>query len=89
MIGRAKTSARQRCRFSDGCSRAGFEPRSWGGIVYDCSRPLTLGSEQSSINTDRAERLKSGAESTLGDNANFGAPRFSPYRPWGPPSHLT
>ena len=72
MIGRAKTSARQRCRFSAGRSRAGFEPKRWGGLVYDCSRPLTIVSKQSSINIAHTQRLKSGAESTLPDSGNLG-----------------
>ena len=82
MIGRAKTLARQRCRLSDGCSRAGFEPRRRGGVVHDCSRHLTIDSKRSSINADRTERLKSGAEPTVRDNGSLGAPRFSPYPAW-------
>jgi hypothetical protein len=80
MIGRAKTSARQRCSFSGGFSRAGFEPCRAGGCSRDCARIPILGSRQPATNAGSTERLKSGAELMLLHGRALGAPRFSPYQ---------
>jgi hypothetical protein len=69
--------------------RAGFEPRRGRDLGLDFVRIQTLGSRRSSINADRTERLKSGAEARLEITVILGAPRFSPYQPWATHHSLT
>jgi hypothetical protein len=55
-----------------GPDRAGFEPRRGRDLNPDCARIQTLVSRQSSMNAHSTPRLKSGAESTLGDTGDPG-----------------